>query len=288
MTPNTKTIHVYLKAGVGNRLFQYASAKGLAYKYGMPFNVAAVEYDGCHRNEYEWFIEKIRDDIHTCDFSKFKHYVQPDCEHVGVLSNIKELENDETNDVMLFGYFQHENYFHHISDTIRNIFKIRPETEKALDNFAVVSGVPMLKCYALHIRLGDYINCGLHFVNLLNYYKSAVQILRDQNSGDRLTFLLICEDYHNISYVYPGLLEFILEKDKVIVFNATANNHDKVELDLYAMTRCAGVVCGNSTFAWWGAWLNANPDKKVFIPNKWLQGQNGSAVGMQGAILLDT
>ena len=54
------TLEVYLSAGLGNRLFQYASVKGLAKKYNLEFKIFAVDYNHEHNfNNYQWFLQKI-------------------------------------------------------------------------------------------------------------------------------------------------------------------------------------------------------------------------------------
>ena len=56
---------------------------------------------------------------------------------------------------------------------------------------------------------------------------------------------------------------------------------------MYVLTRCKGVICANSTFSWWGAWLNNNTNKSIFIPDKWLNDRN-NIVPMKDSTIIPT
>ena len=84
----TKTLHICLSAGVGNRLFQYASIKAISKKYGYTFNIVDNIYDYQHNKKYNWFIDKIKTDFKESkeELTNVFTYDQPYTEHVGVVT----------------------------------------------------------------------------------------------------------------------------------------------------------------------------------------------------------
>ena len=114
------------------------------------------------------------------------------------------------------------------------------------------------KSYFIHVRRGDYLNSDLYSFDADKYYKLAIQHILSVTPNAH--FIIVSDD---IKYckTYP-------------VFN----NIYKTFLDLpvletlYLMSLCEkGGICANSTFSWWGSYLNENPNKIVLFPEKWIQ-----------------
>jgi len=124
---------------------------------------------------------------------------------------------------------------------------------------------------AIHVRLGDFLNHPHVFINLLRYYKKALKFIKKLVPNAQFV-IVSSEDESKIHSIYPvlkGIPLLVKEKQDELV-------------DLYFMARCKGVICSNSTFSWWGAWLNQVPDKKVIIPSKWLN-TTDKILGLCGA-----
>jgi hypothetical protein len=287
-------VHVSLSCGVGNRLFKYASAKGIAAKLGCKFNVIDVSVDTEHQRVYDWLVKRIASDVdvhHPAIGERCMVYNQPDAEHIGVETDLTSLRKcaDTCDHILLNGYFQSEANFANIKNELREL--LCPETPAVAA--ALDSRYQNARSWvAIHVRIGDYIKdkyAHEHFINLQAYYERCITALRhDIQQGLRLHFLIICEDADNIPHVYPDLLPFIARENAyTIACTPPDKDIDPVEFDLYLLARCAGVICSNSTFAWWGAWIGQNRDKdvqrtRVFVPDKWLNG-NPHIVGMSNA-----
>lgn len=284
-------LYVRLANGIGNRFFKYASAKGIAAKLGGAFNVLESTIDGEHSNRtYDWFVQRVS--AHICTHppaasQSVMVYNQPDAEHIGVVTDLRcGFHNHDS--ILLNGYFQCEENFANIKDELRDLFCGEcPAISSAIDMY-----YPRARNHvALHIRLGDYIHTP-HFVNLQKYYERCIQALPNNTH-----FLIICEDPENIHSIYPSLLPFITQQQHTYTLvqeRPSADVVDSVQFDLYLMARCAGVICSNSTFAWWGAWIGLNRLRgsdnnhtQVFIPDKWLQG-NSHVISMDGATVVLT
>jgi len=111
--------------------------------------------------------------------------------------------------------------------------------------------------YFIHVRRGDYLNSDLYTFDTDSYYKIAIQYI-----------LSVTPDAH-----------FIIVSDDIEYCKTYSvfNNIHKTFMDLpvletlYLMSLCTkGGICANSTFSWWGSYLNDNPDKVVFFPEKWI------------------
>ena len=107
----------------------------------------------------------------------------------------------------------------------------------------------------MHVRRGDFIH-KQHFHPLLplEYYKAGVQETATKNSNCILVF---SDDIDWCKQVFGG--------DRRIKYSTNKNPF----VDMCAMSMCNNHIIGNSTFSWWGAWLNPNPTKIVVAPKGW-------------------
>lgn len=238
----TIILQINLVGGLGNRLFQIASGYSIAKKYNFKF-VINETYNSHSNNKYNWI---------TDNFEKrnIKDYV--------LISEQEEFEYNTFNfpknkNIILNGYFQNEEYFTNYKNDIKKLFK---EPIGLQLNFNYTDLI------AIHVRLGDFLNYpDKHFINLLNYYIKAITLIKTINKNTR--FIVISQDTkETILKFYPlfSNFDFRIGSDEVS--------------DLYFMTRCLGVICSNSTFSWWGGYLNNNINKIIVIPNKILKNSN--------------
>ena len=141
------------------------------------------------------------------------------------------------------GYLQNYNHFHsHYDELLRLV--VLPETPKE-------------SVFFLHVRLGDFKQSEIHIINLDNYYKKAIQEIKNKVTNP--VFRLFSDEPENASkYMYN------LVPDINIL---PATKRDELT-ELSAMRNCTlGGVAGHSTFAWWGGYLNSNKNKVIVIPN---------------------
>jgi hypothetical protein len=103
----------------------------------------------------------------------------------------------------------------------------------------------------LHIRGGDYVNHPNHDLKLDKYYERAIQVFPE---GTAFSVFTNDKEY---ALSRPYL------RDISYSFVESGNEVD----DLYLMTQCKGGICANSTFSWWGAYLNTS--RTLVLPSKW-------------------
>jgi Glycosyl transferase family 11 len=296
------SLSVYLSAGLGNRLFQYASVKGLATKYNLNFKIYAIDVNHEHNfNNYDWFISRMIQDSTEClqiprhiitsaEFAKqqpnIKLWNQPQSEHIGYFEP-KDIQNLQNH--VLYGYFQSELYFENIADKIREDFKEPEFIKPVLNNYLEVlkrQNIRIEDCCIIHVRLKDKLNDPRHFVNYTKYYRRAIVEVRKLKP--KAYFLVLSETPNDIQYVYPTLLSELGTKD--INYSIVPRTYENLEIfDLYLLTRISTIICSCSTFVWWGAWLNPLlfPEKQVYLPSRFTNDATNNRVEMKGAKIID-
>lgn len=160
----------------------------------------------------------------------------------------------------LTGYWQSEKYFRRHRDVIREDFRFLPELDAV--NASIAKEMAKLESVSLHVRRGDYVNNPKNLVThglcSPDYYKDAVKYLANQLSSP--VFFVFSDD---IPWVKSNL---------DIGFPTVYVDHNSGEgsyNDMRLMSVCKHNIIANSSFSWWGAWLNENRDKIVVAPRKW-------------------
>jgi hypothetical protein len=163
--------------------------------------------------------------------------------------NYKSINYNKGENLLLDGYYQSEKYFINNKDYIINLFKPTESIKQS-----ILEKLPNVKnSISIHIRRGDYLNLPhYHPQQSLEYYMSAINLL-----GVDRNYLIFSDDLDGIK----NMFDFLPNKQFV--------NLGKNYLDLYAISMCEHNIICNSTFGWWGAYLNENKDKKVIGPNNW-------------------
>ena len=159
----------------------------------------------------------------------------------------------------LIGYFQSERYFAERGPEIRRDFRfpraIGPE------NAATLAAIDACRSVSLHVRRGDYVSDAAavahHGSVGLDYYRAAVERVKARERDIRL-------------FVFSDEPEWC--KEHVRLGERTTyvdNNAGRGFEDLRLMSRCRHHILANSSFSWWGAWLNPDPGKRVVAPRRW-------------------
>lgn len=220
---------------LGNQMFQYAALLGIKHRTGLD-----VAFSKDTRNKsYLFNFFELQEYILEEDIAK-KTYIEK------TFNFDKEVFNIE-NQTNLEGYFQSEKYFRHCENHVRKEFSFLPhilaEAEKICkpyDNSKLVS---------IHVRRGDYLlNPHIHTTLTIDYYNTAIQMF-----PSNYTFLCFSDDIE--------WCKKYIHADNIVFTN------NPLEVDLCAMSMCGHNIIANSTFSWWGAWLNKNHDKIVISPS---------------------
>jgi hypothetical protein len=164
-----------------------------------------------------------------------------------------------TEHIRVKGYLQCEGYFKGYYDDICTLFE---PPDQIITNIGTKYPTFETDSYFMHIRLGDYLSSHakpVHFINLSHYYVKCLERLHNQ-AAKIYVFSNECVD--QCVHIYPILQTL---KDRLVFINEP----DQLTM-LRLMTMCSlGGICANSSFSWWGAYLNKNPTKEVYMPSEW-------------------
>lgn len=158
------------------------------------------------------------------------------------------------------GYFQNEKYFIDIRDDILKAFTLKPPIDEK--NQEILDIIKNTNSVSLHVRRGDYVTIEsankFHGTCPLKYYRKAIKYIEKHVKNPH--FFLLSDD---IDWVVKNLK--IEHPCTIINFN-----QEKDYFDMHLMKHCKHNIVANSSFSWWGAWLNDNPKKIVIAPKKWV------------------
>lgn len=278
-------IIVKLQGGLGNQMFQYAAGKSLALQQNCNLfldistlmETSSVKQDGFTPREYELGIfnlkEGIASDIMLESFfpQSIKNKIS---KKLGLGYRKKYTESSLVYDNLFFkqksplllcGYWQSEKYFSNKSAIIRTDFQF-PTIDSSDPNYILLEQIQESISVSIHVRHGDFIQDkvtnAFHGICSPKYYEDAIDYMRRRLKN--ITFFFFSDN---------TLLNetFISEIPNSIWVR---NNEGKASWkDMYLMSKCNHHIIANSSFSWWGAWLNPSPDKIVIAPNKWFSNE---------------
>ena len=258
---------IIMSGGLGNQMFQYAlycsmREKGIRVK----IDISLYEFNRMHNgymldyafglnishnkiNKYSvlWtrlirsnrapFLLFREDESRFCDdvFTTYKPYID--------------------------GCWIDERYFFNIKKKIISQFSFRNIDQK---NLMVANMMKVCNSVSLHIRRGDYLSQSMYNICNESYYKSAIEYIISRVEDSKL--FIFSDD--------PEWCKYFMEKFNVD-YEIIQHNFGKDSYkDMYLMTQCKHNIIANSTFSWWGAWLNNNAGKNVVCPSVWINGRD--------------
>jgi hypothetical protein len=232
----TRIVTAPLRGRLGNLLFQI----GATYTYAELSGRKAYFYPGNNdlNSYYENIFRKVCWVNQLPRFSVLRHPF----EYVPIppLDHVDSLFIDGS-------YLQSEKYLNY--KLVKDLFEITPELKEY-----ILNKYPDIQTRtSIHVRRGDYLhpNCHGHhpILPIDTYYNKAIEMFPDEKFIIFSDDIEWCKQNFNIADAI-----FVSEKDYV---------------ELYMMSLCKNNIIANSTFSWWGAYLNENPDKKVGAPDQW-------------------
>lgn len=168
-------------------------------------------------------------------------------------------------DSYLRGYWQSEKYFHETAPAIRRDFTFKNPLIK--ENAELAAQMRQVNAVSLHVRRGDYVKnpktAATHGLCSLDYYQAAIRYISDR--VEQPFFFIFSDD---IIWVKKHLeINFPC---RYVNHNQGAESYN----DMHLMSLCKHYIIANSSFSWWGAWLNSHKDKIVVAPQRWFVNDN--------------
>lgn len=156
----------------------------------------------------------------------------------------------------LLGYFQNESFLKSIENELRESFKLKVDY---LTKTPIAFKISNTNAISIHIRRGDYLEHSIFSILSIDYYYKAVELIKSKIKSPK--FFVFSDDITwaklNLSDLHSNIV-FLDEK-------FSDNSCD----DLLLMSYCKHNIIANSTYSWWGAWLNQNPNKLIIAPSTW-------------------
>lgn len=273
-----------LFGGLGNQMFQYSFGKYLSLKNNIQLlldNSFYVKQKNVTKRKYDLDIFYITSNRIATNKEKnhilriySNKIISLILEKMGKKNKylLKEdsfefneiYKNWNKKNIYMIGYFQSEKYFKEIENIIKNEFKIKNEllSEKIKK---ITKELNEIESVSIHVRRGDYVSNlstnKYHGVLPIGYYKKAIDIINKKINNP--TFYLFSDD-----------IEWCKNNLKDLSNNMVFVEKQKDYEDLELMKNCKHNIIANSSFSWWGAWLNENPKKIVIAPNDWFANKN--------------
>lgn len=245
-----------LQGGLGNQLFQWAIAENLANIHNTEMSFDISYYANQTHRKFELYkFEKIMINIAQDEILQSSNL------NIINESQVSDFKINYSDPTYLYGYWQNENFFKYSEIIIKNKLKIPDNLESYINN-----KFPVLKdnTVSMHLRRTDYLKLSdFHYNQSLDYYYNAFDIFNDKD----INVLIFSDDIHWCK--------------ENIKFNNTYYIEGEDNLtDLYIMSKCKNNIIANSTFSWWGAWLNDNFNKKIICPKNWFGPKGPSATSI--------
>lgn len=265
-----------LFGGLGNQLFQYAFLFALSRK-GMDARLEASSYSydakrACELHHFNislpieggppaWAFRKSR--VPACLrslFSKPKYPHLREEKHHGFDPSLTILPPCST---YFRGYFQTELYFAHQLEHLRREFHLKtpltPENERILEDIRSCCSI------ALHIRRTDYLSNPYFSPPPLEYYLRSMEEMEKRlraagNPPESLCYFIFSDD---MAWARENL------RPALSHVHVDINGNDTGYFDLELMRNCRHHIIANSSFSWWGAWLNKYAEKIIIAPRIW-------------------
>lgn len=283
-------IIAHVIGGLGNQMFQYAAARAMAQSCGQSLALDISGFDGFAPHQgFELFNKfegpsqsaliaspaDIREvlgwaavnpalrllKLHQLAWLRPQSLVlEP---HFGYWPGFRQRCASSphlTPHAFLCGYWQSEKYFCDIEAVIRQEFRFKPAVN--IENAGFIDKINAVNAVSLHVRRGDYVQnpatLSVHGVCSVAYYQSAIQYIEQRVPNPH--FFVFSDD---MQWTAENLR--IKAPHELVVHNRGADSFN----DMRLMSQCRHHVVANSSFSWWGAWLNACPDKIVVAPENW-------------------
>jgi Glycosyl transferase family 11 len=279
-----------ITGGLGNQMFQYSASYALALRHKTTLLLDLSIFEKC-RLQRKYELDRIfdceariasKDDIQgligwrahsltlrilrrrQCAFLRGRHLLFEPEPYSVYWSQFPFLPDS----CILIGYWQSEKYFCDIEDVIRREFSFkRPLTGS---NINIASDINSCNSVSLHVRRGEYVSDSKTAETLglcsLEYYQQAMEFIAGQIDSPK--FFVFSDD---MSWVRDNL------KVRFPCSYVDQNCGSDSYIDMQLMSLCQHHIIANSSFSWWGAWLNPNPDKIVVAPKVWFA--NGHVAG---------
>ena len=276
-------ILVKIQGGLGNQMFQYAVGSIIAKKNKSSLNLDVETYNkpvkklGFTPRNFELNIFDNKYQLaKAADIAIFKKLTIFNKVKKKLGFNYPQIvyEDTTTSDASmlrrkapayLHGYFQNYRYFMGHEAFVKNLFKF-DKSKISNKNLQLAANFQQQNTVSVHVRRGDYVTDvvtnNFHGCCTLDYYHAAIKTVAANLPN--VTIVFFSDDMPWVREHFESV-----KGNKIFV---EGNIGADSWIDLYLMSHCGHNIIANSSFSWWGAWLNNNTEKIVVAPKNWFAG----------------
>lgn len=276
-------VTIKIQGGLGNQMFQYALARYLQEKTRQEIILDLSYYSlgGVKRGDtprgYELdkfnINESFKKDFSSTPFKatffgKILRRIKNESAFVFYRKYLNPKEN-----ACLIGFWQSEKYFKDIESIIRKEFTLKDKIEERGDIDESKKYLEKIKnsknSISINIRRGDYANNqktrNYHGLLTTDYFLEGIKyIIKEKEYQKEDVDIFVFSD--DVDWCMENL-NFFKDFGKIIFVPKEISATDT----LYLISKCQNNIIANSSFSWWGAWLNNNPSKIVIAPKSWMR-----------------
>jgi len=257
-----------LMGGFGNQLFQIFATISYAIKSKQQFAFLNTKTLGNGSTI-------VRFTFWDTFFSNLKLFLVNDLPKMHIIKEENFHYNalpiyETNNDIMLYGYFQSYKYFEEYYSTIYRFIGIDKMKDTLLKKINLTKN-DLNNTISMHFRLGDYkLKQDYHPVMPIKYYCDSLSYIKKIYPNREFLIFFFCEeeDIHEVKQMIQQLRE--LFPDYSFIYGGKNENYYLADWEqMLFMTCCNHNIIANSSFSWWGAYLNNTKNKRVFYPSPW-------------------
>lgn len=275
--------------GLGNQMFQYAAGRALSFKRHTRLKLDVSAF-GNYRLHHGFTLTQAFDapcdiasdsDVREVLGCRANRLIRAALQrfpgiHLGAKRFMREPHvhywsgfDNAPDDCYLSGYWQSERYFYEFAEAIRSDFSFRPAVDPV--NIQLIREISELPAVSLHVRRGDYVSnpkaAQVHGTCGVEYYARAIDYIAARVSNIHL-------------FIFSDDLEWAVRNLPLESWPYTCvgnNTGQESWRDMHLMSLCRHNITANSSFSWWGAWLNSNPEKIVVAPSRWFASRHDAS-----------
>jgi hypothetical protein len=274
-----------LISGLGNQLFQYAMGRQLSLIKNVPLKLDTSFFESQNLRSYKLHHYNIRAGIadkkevdrllhvyksmsvFARSYRKAEKLLLPKQKRSYFRENEWWVYEPELlaagSNVYLDGYWQHYRYFQNLHPEIFKELTVKENYTAPVKKIIAEISADM-SSVSIHIRRGDYLtdSQAYNFMGIMppEYYDQAMAYIRQKVTNPSY-------------YIFSDDLNWVKDHLKIegaaTFMDIEGGSKDYIELDM--MSKCSHNIIANSSFSWWGAFLNQNPDKIVVAPKQWVR-----------------
>lgn len=263
-------IRVILQGGLGNQMFEYATAYSIAQRLNqslaldMSFFNTYGGREWCRPYELDKF--RLNDTIRLVIGHKLEVKILPKIaswcrkhrvENIGKYVFLPKLS--KRREQVLFGYFPNYHLFEPYRDKLLDDFAFK--TKPNAVNLELLKDIETSESVSIHIRRGDYmnsVNARVFWHPTEEWYRKGMQEIEKYTA--KPVYFFFSDDIHWAQSQFADVQNAVF---------VDVNRGKEAYNDMRLMAKCKHNIIANSTFSWWGAWLNSNPHKIVIAPEKY-------------------